>query len=291
VGRLGRAAGRIAFDGLRLRRRQTLENLRLAFGDAMAAPDRIGLARDCYRHFGTLAFELLAMGHRPLQRAVPRVRLHDLERLREALRRERGAILVSGHLGNWEQVGLAISAAGLPLSLFVGGQHNPLVDELLNQNRRATGSHTIHKGPNAKELLKALRANRIVALLADQHDPDKRHYVAFFGRPVSAAPGPARLARRTGAPLLFGDYTRDPDGCYGLRVEPVPFETTDDEEGDVLRITQALFDRLEAAVRRHPAQYFWMHRRWRPIPPQVRLSEQNRAFLAGRVPPETLPSP
>ena len=288
VTRLGAALGGLAF-ALAVRRAGTLEQLRLAFGGAMTPEERRRIARASYRHFGAMGFQFLAEASLPKAEIADWVTLHDLPLLREALRGGKGVLLASAHLGNWELVGPALNAEGIALSLYVGAQHNPIVDGVINRARQETGSQTVHKGPNVKGLLKALKENRALAILADQHDTAKRHYVAFFGRPVSVPPGPAQLARRTGAPMFFADCTRDESGRYGMRLTPIPVPVTADEERDVLEIMQAYYAALEAAARRRPEQYFWMHRRFRPIPREVTLSAVNRAFLEERLSPGALP--
>lgn len=288
VTRLGAALGLAAF-ALGLRRRQTLSQIETALGAATSAGERFRIARACYRHFGIVACQFLSEAALPKDEIEDWIRLDSIGLLRDALREGKGALLVTGHLGNWELVRSALARSGLPFSLYVGALHNPHTDAIINATRKTSGSETVHKGPNVKGILKALRGNRVMAIIADQHDTEKRYYVAFFGQAVSAAPGPALLARRTGAPLVFTDCTRGGDGLFRFRAQRVPVIPTKDEERDVLTITQALFDLLEAAARARPEQYFWMHRRFRPIPEHVKLTPTNRAFLEQRLPASALP--
>ena len=272
-------------------RQAALHNLELALGDALTPAQRRRLLREVYRFFGGVACEVLAMPRLAGTLLQRHVVLENPQVLRDALEAGRGAVLVSGHLGNWELMGGAISRSGLVLSMYVGAQRNPLVDEAINGIRRSLGTETVGKGVAMRGLLRAMRANRIVAMLADQHYSRKRHYVAYFGRPVSMVPGPASLALRTGAPVIFGQCLREGPLRYRAtfrRIAPPP--ATGDTEWDLLAYSQAIADALAEAVRAHPAQYFWMHRRFRPIPARTTLSETNRAFLAGRL-RDPLPAP
>ena len=267
------------------RSRQTaLRNLDIALGDTLTLAQRRGLLREVYRFFGGMACEVLAMPRLAGTLVQRHVVLDNLHVLREALAGGKGAVLVSAHLGNWEFMGGAISQSGLVLSMYVGAQRNPLVDERINGLRRAMGTETVGKGVALRGLLRALRDNRIVAMLADQHYSRKRHYVAFFGQPVSMVPGPASLALRTGAPVIFGQCLREGPLRYRTTFRHIePPAPSGSVEWDVLAYSQAIADVLAEAVRAHPAQYFWMHRRFRPIPARVTLSATNRAFLAGRL--------
>ena len=187
-----------------------------------------------------------------------------------------------------EVIAGALQGAGIPLSGYAGRQHNPIVNRWINFNRARAGNLPIHKD-DVRGLLAALKQNRVMAMVMDQHDSEKRYYVRYFGHPVSVAAGPAMLARRTGAAVVFCTCLRGGDGRYQLRAKRLDAVAGDDKDRDVLNLTQAIFDELERAVRAEPGQYFWMHRRWRPIPESVTLSTVNREFLAGRVPDSELP--
>jgi KDO2-lipid IV(A) lauroyltransferase len=283
----GAAMGWLLYAVLRVTRGTTLRNLAIAFGELPEA-ERSRLAGASYRFFGGLIWEFLSLPRIPPDRMDEFVALEGLETLRQALAEGRGVILVSGHLGNWELMPAALARAGLPVSMYVGGQRNALVDGAMNAIRRALGSRTIGRD-NLRGLLRALKERHVVALLADQYEMAKRWFVAFFGQPVSVVSGPAQLLRRSGAALVFGACVREGPFRYRARFKRLALPPqAADEERDVLNISQLIFDELEAAVRRNPEQYFWMHRRFRVIGASAHLTESNRAFLAERgvtVPP------
>ncbi len=275
----GAALGWVLFHVFRVGRGATLDNLTIAFGDQSVLAQR-RLAAAVYRFFGGMICEVLAIPRLSLDELQARVTLENAEVLREAQAGGRGVVLVSGHLGNWELMGAMLSRGGMGLSMYVGAQRNPFVDHVLNRIRRSQGTDTIGRGVAMRGLLRSLRGGGIVAMLADQHYSRKRHYVTSFGRPVSMVPGPASLSLRAGAPLVFGTCVRTSRLRYRVRFTPIPAPTaTGDAERDLLSLSQAISDQLEQAMRAHPEQYFWMHRRWRPIPRRVVLSEVNRAFL------------
>jgi len=275
----GAAMGWFLFHVVRVARRTTTNNLATAFNQLSAA-ERIRLAGACYRFFGAVLWEFLNLGRIPKQRLDEFITLTDQDVLDRALAEGRGVVLVSGHLGNWELMAGALATAGYPVSMYVGGQTNALVDGVMNAVRRSMGSETIGRG-NVRGLLKALRNKRVVALLADQHEHTKRWYVRFFGQPVSAVSGPAQMLRRSDAVLVFGACLRVGTFRYRtqFRVLPLPPQA-ENEETDVLNVTQVLFDALEETVKAFPEQYFWLHRRFRPIPKTARLSGSNRQWLA-----------
>lgn len=266
-------------------RRQTLRNLDIAFGAAWSPAQRRDAAVRCYRHFGATLFEFLSLPRLTPAQVLERIAFANPALLDAALARGKGVIVFGTHFGGWELLDAGLAAAGYPLTVYTGGQRNTLVDDQINDIRQATGQATVPRNSGgARGLLRALKAGRIVALAADQHESTKRHYVSFFGQPVSAAAGPYQLARHSGAPVLFANAVRSSRFRYRCTFDLLePPDPGRAEERDLLEFTQRAFTLLERDVSAHPDQYFWMHRRFRPIPREVVISPVNREFLAGRL--------
>ena len=277
----GAVLGWVLFSVFRLARRTTLKNLAIALADRTEA-ERLRIAASCYRFFGGVILEYLSLPRIPPRRMSEFVTLEGMDVLRAALAEGRGAMVMGGHLGNWEMVAPTLAASGLPISIYVGGQRNFMVDRAMNAIRAARGSRIIGKG-NPRGLVRALKERDAIAIIADHHEPAQRYFVAYFGQPVSAAPGPAQLLLRSGAAMLMTNCIREGRFRYRAQFVRLPLPPpTGDEERDILAITQVYFSALEEAVRRHPEQYFWMHRHFRDIGASARLTDGNRAFLAER---------
>lgn len=277
----GMVLGWLLFAVLRVYRRQTIENVAIAFGDRFPPVERVRVARDCYLHFGAVITEFLSLPRLAGGDLSGHVAVVNPHVLLEAHEEGHGVLLVSGHLGNWELIGPAVAALQRPISLYVGAQHNALVDDVINAIRSSVGVTTISKHAAMRGMIRALRRHEVMGMLPDQHYSRQRHFVRFFGRPVSAPPGAPTLLRHTGATLVFAECVRVGPFRYALTFRRLTTpEPGDDAELDLLRVQQRIIDALEAAVRRHPEQYFWMHRRFRKPPPDAKLSPANRAFLA-----------
>jgi KDO2-lipid IV(A) lauroyltransferase len=260
----GRALARVAFSGLRLRRRTVEGQIADAFPGADAAWVR-RTAGDCYRHFGREAAELARLDVRGAGDLPARV--SGEEEVREVLARvtrpDRGVVIVTGHLGNWEVAGAFLAAIGVPLAAVVKRQRNPRFDALIRASRRRLGIEPVYMEDAYSKLPRLLAAGTSVALVADQDARRRGIFVPFLGRPASTFRGPARIALRTGAPLLFGAVVRD-GGAYRAILEPV--EAASEGPDAERALTAAWVARLDARVRRMPAQYFWFHRRWKTRP-------------------------
>ena len=273
---LGTALGRLARHPLGIRRAVVEAQIAAAFPGWPEERVR-EVAAGCYEHFGRELAAVARMGRLRPGTLLERTAGTEAARAvwEEATAGGGGALLVTGHLGNWELGGAAIAALGVPVSAVVKRQSNRRVDRLLSRLRRGLGVEPVGMARAGRELPRALEEGRGVALVADQDAGPRGVFVPFLGRPASTFRGPARLSLRHGAPLLFGGLVREGEG-YRLLLERVeaPEGPAGIEDGDVgeaeRALTRAWVARLEAAVRRRPDQYFWFHRRWKTRPPRTR---------------------
>ena len=141
---------------------------------------------------------------------------------------------------------------------------HPLLDELAARFRRRSGAELIIKRQAVREVLQALRRQRMVGILLDQNATrEEGVFVPFFGVLASTSKGLAVLALRTGAPVVPVVLRRDPDGRHcvdvGAPIPPPP-------DRDVATYTARFNQVLEATIRRAPEQWLWMHARWRTRP-------------------------
>ncbi|MEX2526197.1 MAG: lysophospholipid acyltransferase family protein [Gemmatimonadota bacterium] len=265
AGGLGWFAGSV----LRVRRSVVDENLARAF--PAESPDwRARVARGSYVHLARESVALLRERAVGAGAVLERVQFQGLEMLIQAMSQGKGAILVTGHLGNWELAGSAVAMAGVPLDAVAMRQKNPLFHEEMTRSRGELGLRVILKSDATRPILRALKEGRAVALLADQNVWAGALWVEFFGTPSATTRGPALLARRTGAPLFLalGIRTAAWPPAYTVTFQPLPVESTDDLEADLHTTTRSYLQALEDWVRRYPQQYFWHHRRWKRTAPK-----------------------
>jgi KDO2-lipid IV(A) lauroyltransferase len=261
--RLGDAA-----RALRLRRRVAEENLCIAFPDA-SDPWRRDVLAAHYRELGRVAAEYPRLP--ALVRAGPGevvAKVTGLEHLEAARDAGRGAILLTGHYGHFELLGAWLGRIH-PVDFVVKPLSNPAVEAIVARWRADAGVGLIPLGASLRRVFEALRANRWVALLGDQDARRHGAFVPFFGRLSSTPKGPAELALRTGAPLIMGLPHRREDGRHELEVLPA-LEIPDRRAPDAVEsLTARHAALLEAAIRRHPEAWFWLHRRWKTTPPSA----------------------
>jgi len=265
--RLGERFGRAANNIWLSRHRVIIENLRIAFGDEMSASEREELARDVFGNIGKSLAEISRAPRLTRDRILKMVDSEGEETFQEALDYGRGAVLTGSHFGNWELMGAYVNALGFPVDFMVKSQHNPYVDRYLTGLRQSLGVRVIHSERGMMEVIRALKENRQVAIVSDQHAGSQGIIVKFFGRLVSVPRAPATLAVRTGAPIITGHILRRPDFThYCIFQKPVYPRLDADREEEILRLTRLFTGRIEETVRRHPDQWLWTHRRFKYRP-------------------------
>lgn len=193
-----------------------------------------------------------------------RVTINGLEHLEHLRDTDNVAVIVTGHFANWEVMAAVLTQSGLPVQITYRHINNPHLDKRVRKQREAYGTRLLvpKSGPRgARQLLSALETGESIALLNDQKF-NGGIAVPFFGVDAMTAPGPTRLALKSGAPLLPLSITRDGAHFTMTIHDPITLSPTGDRVEDMrsgtLRITQFIEDR----IRETPEQWFWVHRRW-----------------------------
>lgn len=267
---VGRSLGSLVWHVVRYRRSVVLDNLAAAFGSDCDTPTLHRLAHAFYRNLGMTLMEFLAMPRLDPANVRSLVRLEGKEHLDEIARRGTGALLVSGHFGNWEFLGARIAAEGLRVQSLIKTQSNQHVDRIQNRIRHQAGVGTIRTDKSLREMIKALRRGDLVGLLADQDAGREGVFTEFMGRQASVFRGTAYFAWKFRCPILTGYIFRQSDGSHVVRIDPpIHPDPAWDEATAVDRLTTAHVARLASAVQSAPEQYFWLHRRWKTRPPSA----------------------
>ena len=261
---VGRGLGTAAHAMLATPRRLAVAHMGLAFPELDLATRR-RLVRATFRHAGQ-AFAELSLFETILRRP-DYVRLEGVEALDTALARGRGAIAVTGHVGNWELLAAWAAAIGYPITVVVRRVNDLRFHSLIVRFRAAAGVEVlVRDDPRFVAAVgDALRRNRVVAMLIDQDTRGAGVFVPFFGRPAHTPPGAALLALRARVPVVTAFIERRPEGGHLVRVAPVPAELPRGREG-VRELTARLTAAIEAQIRRSPAEWVWCHERWRKQP-------------------------
>lgn len=266
---LGSWTGAMAGILFASRRRAVLRHLRWAFPDR--SPRWYGrTARASWRHLGRELAAVAVLSRASRDEILERTRFVGMERLEEARRRGKGAILFTAHIGNWELGAAAFVARGVPFDAVAMRLRNRRLNEKLQEARARVGTGVIDIGAAVRKVPRALKRGRVVAVPSDQSPVKGGAMVPFFGRAAATPVGAAVFSRRLGAPALFAYALRDAGNptTYTVFVEPLGGDDLADSGTGGARRSLALLGAyhaaLENAIRRAPEQYFWQHLRWKP---------------------------
>ena len=255
-----------AFYVVKKRRNVTFENLKNAFPEKEETEIK-KIAHGAYKQFSRMIFEYARFPRFKNKEIIEKVKLENENVLKESQKRGKGAIIVSGHFGNWELMAASIALNGYPVSLLVGEQKNKQVDNLMNKFRQDKGMGIIKMGVAARGVIKALRENKIIALLSDQDAGKNGIFVDFFGRKASTPGGTAAFALKTGADVIFSITIRNGKCFHTVVLEKVDFNDIEADGKDAIaELTRRYTARLEFYAQKYPDHYFWMHKRWKTRP-------------------------
>jgi KDO2-lipid IV(A) lauroyltransferase len=247
---------------LGLRRRVVLENLRLAFADKTES-ERRAIARATYRRLGEMVPEFLRVPYLSAEQLGEIFEYQGWENLERARALGRGVIACTGHFGHFDLLAAAHNLRGVPVTIISRAMR--FAPWTRTRARAGVEDIVVRNGRTLSAAVKALRAGRVLGYVIDQNEPTERAiYPSFFGVPAATSATPAVLSRRTGAPAIFVLSLPLPDGRHRVIIEgPLFPPSTGDRARDTLAFMQDLNDRLEAWIRRHPEQWYWLHRRWK----------------------------
>ncbi len=262
---LGRLLGRIYYTLDKSHRKRAMENMVLAgYSPAQAE----ALTREAFANMGMTLLEVMRL---PWLRSASdldgMVRCEGLELLDEALKRSRGVMLITGHLGNWELMATWYALHGYTMDVVVRELDSPLGARLMEWMRTCHGNAMVLKKRSMRRLLKTLAGGGIAGLLIDQNVARVEGvFVDFFGVPACTNKGPAMLAAVSGAAVLPTFITRE-NGRHVIRIGPeIEVVSTGDRKKDALENTARFTRAVEEAIRNAPAEWFWVHRRWKTRP-------------------------
>jgi len=271
LAKVGDAVGNF-FATLPSRRRHIIDfNLRLAFPE-MAEKEHRKLAFAVTRHFARSALDAIRLQRLRPEELLETVDVVGWKNVERALSRGRGVFFLTAHIGSWEVAalvtGLKVEAG---LSVVSRPLDNPLLEAELDRLRKLFGNHVFGKHSIVREVLVQLKKGGGVGILIDQRvREDQGVVVPFFDQPAWTADVLARMARKTGAPVVPTFALCDRPGHYRLRYDnPVVVDDLSEAEREDVPLTTRYMAILEAAIRENPDQWLWFHDRWK----QLRLRE------------------
>lgn len=241
------------------------ENLKTSFGDTCTGPEIRRVYRKVFMHFGQMVFEvphILNLNPENLERYVV---FHHEQRMREAFKRGKGVLVLTGHFGNWELMSAALALLFGKHAIVVRPVDFEPMDRFLNELRSRFGTEIIAKQRGMRRTMNVLRRNGAIGILLDQNvDWYEGVFVKFMKRWACTNKGLALLALKTGAPVIPIFNVRQRDGRIRIVFEKeLQLIRTGDRIRDMEDNTALFTGMIETYIRRYPDHWFWFHRRWK----------------------------
>ena len=244
------------------------ENIDKAFRGKYSPAEIDILVRNVYRHFCTMAIEMVFMPRRyHLHNYKRHAYFRDVQRMVEVILTGRPVLCVTGHFGNWELAGYTLGMLGVPIHAIARPLDNPHLDQFVRSFRERTGQKLLAKRGDFANMQKLLDEGGILATLGDQDAGQRGMFVDFFGRPASTHKAIALLAIEHKVPMIVSGMPRVGDKYHLWAVDVIYPEDYANHADPIRAITERFTMDLETLIREAPEQYFWLHRRWKHVPP------------------------
>ena len=258
----------LAFAFMKLKKKRfhvVMTNLDLAFGETKSKEEKLEIAKKCYYNFAKyLGINFILNQNTTKQKILKQVVFKNEHFLLDAMKSGRPIIVTTAHFGQWEIFPLAVAAHFGPSSVLGRKLDSSVMDKILRANRSQFDVELIDKDGGAKDILKALKARRIVGILVDQNTAPKEGIkVQFFGKDVLHTPAASVLAQKTNALIINAFIYQKGENLNEICFEePIDISTFDKEDA-VQKATQMQCSACEEMVRARPEEYFWFHQRFK----------------------------
>ena len=188
-------------------------------------------------------------------------KIKNLKILEDALNKNKGVILVTGHFGLWEKWGAWLGKNGYQTCGIIQKQSNKGSDLFFREKRESYGMNQIYKRSPLNKAYEVLKENKILILASDQDAKHKGVIVNFFENETSVPKGAALFHLKTKAPIIFSVGTLDAEGKMTIIFESLNIG----DNPSVESITQEYTKMLEMKILNHPDHYFWFHKKWKSV--------------------------
>lgn len=196
------------------------------------------------------------------------VQFKDVDQITKRLSDGKPVIFITGHCGNWELLGYALSVLGYPIAALARPLDNTLINNWILGIRERYGLQVVTKWGGVPVLQDLIASNTSVGFIADQNAGRRGVFVPFFGRLASTYKSIALLAMRYDIPIAAVHAIRI-GGRFQYEISVTDYIEPDDwcDQADPLFYITARYNRaIEQMIRIAPEQYLWLHRRWKTRP-------------------------
>lgn len=262
----GTCLGTFWYFVIPIRRATAREHLRLAFPDWSERQVR-RCALENYRNYGRGFVEFCLLPHLNEKRFKKLFVVDGFENYKNAFEQGHGLFFLTLHIGSWELMSATARLLKIPLHVITKKFKARSLNQIWVDLRLDRGIKLIREEKSTFDILKAIRSREVVGFILDQFmGPPVGVKTIFFGRETGAPAALALFADRTRSPVVPVYNIREKNGKIRIVFEPaIPFMEQGGTEQNISFMTQQYTSKLEEIVKKHPEQWLWIHRRWKPF--------------------------
>lgn len=237
-------------------------NLDFAYGDSISEDRKNEIIKGSYTNLVYNLYEFVENQTLDLEGFEDKITVENEHYILDAKKNKRKIILITAHYGNWEYGNTFIPLKYGPTTMVGRPMNNKYMNEELDATRTKNNTQMLTKKDASRGLVKALKSDRILGLVIDQHNGSGID-VNFFGHKVKQADSTSRLAVKFDALIVPLFFTMDQFGKYTAKFyEPIDQRNYTDDD-NILQLTQAQADIMEQHIKEKPEQWFWQHKRFK----------------------------
>lgn len=215
------------------------------------------------RNFAKYLVDFFRFEKLDLEYIKKNVHIENINNFDEAIKKGKGVVVVSAHLGNWELGGVVVALSGYPFWVVALTHKEKRVNDFFNYQRESKGIKVIPLGKAARKSIEVLKDNGLLVLAADRDFAGNGAVMRFFGKPAIFPEGPAALSLKTGAVIVPAFMLRNPDETFTLRIEkPIEFLPSGNKENDMKELMKLYIKIFEEYILKYPDQWYMFKRFW-----------------------------
>jgi KDO2-lipid IV(A) lauroyltransferase len=275
--RTARFLGRLLWKYYHRGRQRALDNLHASFPDK-SEEWLCRTGKKSFEHIAMLAVDVLSTPRLVKKQNWRQYsRYKNIERAKWMMQQGQGLIMVTGHYGNFEIIGYLMGLFGFDIYSIARPLDNRFISRYLYGVRQKMGQKIVDKKGAAEVMGKIAAKGSTLGFIADQDAGKKGIFVDFFGRKASTYKSIGLLALTYNLPIVVG-CSRMVDNSFFFEIEATRYIFPDewaDKDNPLEWITAEYTKEIEKFVRQDPAQYWWLHRRWKHRPKEEIQRVQN----------------
>ncbi|HWR83730.1 MAG TPA: lysophospholipid acyltransferase family protein [Candidatus Deferrimicrobium sp.] len=243
-------------------------HLSLTFPDRLNSRQQQNIGRELFINSGKNLSDVVRLRRHYEKSIRPLITFEGLEHFDSVMKREKGVIGITGHIGNFELLGAAVAQLGYRIAVIGRQLYDPRLDEILVENRRTMGLTVFSTTESPRRILQWLRSGGALGVLIDTDSIRVRGiFLPFFGRLANTPVGQTLLGLRTGSAFVPMACVRTDDNRYRVIIRPeVRVALSGDTAQDARKVTLECVRALEQIIEAYPTQWIWFHNRWHTRP-------------------------